>query len=259
MSLTNYNILRPNNVKITFFRNFAKILTKDKEFWNSIAFTFFYTLATVALSYIIGLACALLMNKEIKVKGLFRAFFLLPWVAPTVVAANSWIWILNSELGLINNFFRSIHLIKDPILFLSDTNIVKLTMVMIGGWKNYPFMMIVLLAGLKSISKEVYESAYVDGANGFKCFWYITMPMLKSVSMVSTVLMAIWTFNNFDLIYLLTKGGPVDATTTISIYAYNTAFFRNEMGYASAVSVIMMICMMAMCFVYMKMLSKEEW
>lgn len=189
-------------------------------------------------------------------KGLFRAFLLLPWVVPTVVAANIWIWILNSETGLINNVLRQLHIIKDPILFLSDTSLARLTMVLIGGWKNFPFMMLVILAGLQSIPQEVYELARVDGAGKIKAFFYITAPLLKSSTMISTVLMTIWTFNNFDLIYLTTKGGPIDATTTISIYSYNTAFFRNKMGYASTISVVMMICMMLMCTVYMRMLKK---
>lgn len=257
MAFTNYNLLRPGKVRFTGLENIIEILTTDAEFWHALGFSVFYALMTVFLSYVIGLVCAILMNKPIKGKGIFRALLLLPWVIPTVVAANTWIWILNSETGLINIILQNLHIIKEPILFLSDTTIVKITAVIIGGWKNFPFMMLVILAGLQSIPSEVYESAYVDGANKFKAFWYITFPLLKSVTMISTVLMTIWTFNNFDLIYLLTKGGPVDATTTISIYAYNTAFFRNDMGYASAISVVMMVCMMIMCSVYMKLLKKE--
>ena len=257
MGFTNYNLLRPGKERFVGFENITKILTTDTEFWHALGFSVFYALMTVLLSYIFGLVCALLMNKPIKGKNIFRALLLLPWVVPTVVAANTWIWILNAETGLINNFLQSLHLIKEPILFLSDTTIVKITAMVIGAWKNFPFMMLVILAGLQSIPSEVYESAYVDGANKWKTFFHITFPLLKSVTMISTVLMVIWTFSNFDLIYLLTKGGPVDATMTISIYAYNTAFFRNDMGYASAISVVMMGCMMIMCGIYMKLLKRE--
>lgn len=130
-------------------------------------------------------------------------------------------------------------IIDSPILFLADTSIVLFTVVLVGTWKSYPFMALSLLAGMQNIDRSIYESAQIDGASGSQAFWYITLPGLKQVSLVVTTLMFIWGFNNFDIIFLLTSGGPLNATRSLSIYTYNLAFYRGRMGYSAAISLIM--------------------
>lgn len=254
LSFTDTNYLRPKTGSGSFIglQNFFDILTNDPEFYGVLLYSFIYTILVVVLSYMLGLLLAVLLNRNIKGRSLFRALALLPWLMPSAVASINWQWLLNDQVGFINVFLTNIGLIKDPIQFLASPEIARMTVIIVAIWKAYPFMMVVLLAGLQSIGKEMYEPAYMDGANSFRVFRYITMPLLKPVTLVATSLMFIWTFNtlSFDNIYLLTQGGPANATYVLSIQSYYTAFFRGKIGYASAISVIMLLVISAIIIAY---------
>ena len=258
LSFTNSNALYPDRTKFVGFENIGKVLFEDKEFWSVIGFTFFYAISTVICVYIISLVLALFVNQPFRGKSVIRALYLLPWVVPSVVAVNSWSWILNGQFGFINTTLMQLGLIQEPILFLATPLAAQLTSVLVGTWKNFPFMMMVLIGAMQAISPDLYESAHIDGASAFQRFRYITMPMIKQVSVVSTVLMMIWNFNNFDIVYLLTKGGPGRATMNISIYTYNMAFYRQLLGYASAIAVVMMVIMFIMSYVYRRLLRDKD-
>lgn len=258
LSFTNYSILNMNHSKFVGLINFKNILFNSPEFWKILGFTVIYTFATVVFSYLVGMAMALLINMNIPFRGIFRAVLLLPWIIPSVVAANSWLWILNDQTGIINIFLMKIGIINHPILFLSTSVMAKVTVIMESTWKNYPFMMLVLLAGLQSIPDELHESACMDGANKVKDFFYITLPMLKAVTITSTILMMIWTFNNFENIYLMTRGGPAKSTMVMSIFSYNTAFYDNKLGVASSISVVMMIIMIILSQIYRQVLKNNQ-
>ena len=258
LSLTDTNALYPDRAQFVGFNNILQVLFEDKEFWSFIGFTFFYAISTVICVYVISLILALLVNQPFRGKGVIRALYLLPWVIPSVVAVNAWSWILNDQTGLINTTLMSLGLIQDPILFLATPRAAQLTSVLVGTWKNFPFMLMVLVSAMQNISPDLYESADIDGASAFQRFRYITMPMIKQVSVVTTVLMLIWNFNNFDIVYLLTSGGPGRATMNISIYTYNMAFYRQLTGYASAIAVVMMVMMFIMSYVYRRLLRTKE-
>lgn len=257
LAMMDYNVLRPGTEKFIFLDNIINVITQDSEFYGTLAFTFIYTFFVVLISYLMGLIFALLLNRDIKYKGIFRAFILAPWVVPSAVAATNWIWILNDQIGFVNNFLQNLGVINSPILFLGSKEIARYTVIATSAWKSFPFMTIVLLAGLSSISKELYEAARIDGANIWQAFRYITLPLLKNVSLICTTLMFIWTFNNFGNIYLLTQGGPSKATFTLSILTYYTAFFRGQFGYASAIAVIMLIVLLIFSIIYLR-LQKER-
>lgn len=258
LAFQDYNLLRPKRREFVLFANFVEILTKDRDFYRVLIFSFIYAFCVVLVSYVFGLCLALLMNREIKFRGVIRAIILIPWVIPPVVAATNWLWLLNDQLGFINRTLQSIGLISKPILFLADPFLAKITVIMTGAWKSFPFMMITLLAGLQSIPHELYESAYMDGASFAKSLRYITLPMLKPISLISTTLMFIWTFNNFENIYLLTYGGPMESTYVLPIYSYYTAFVRSEIGYASAISTILLVVLLGLALVYMRVLRTQE-
>ena len=258
LAFTNRNFLYPDKMKFIGLQNFVKILFEDKEFWEVLGFTFFFAIASVVVIYGLGLMLALFLNREFKGKNFFRAVFLLPWIIPSVVAANSWLWMLNDQTGFINTTLLKWGVIKEPILFLATEHAAQLSAIMVNAWKSFPFMLLVLLAGMQNIDHGLYESAKMDGATKFQCFRFITMPMIKKISVVSTVLMLIWSFNNFENVYLLTKGGPARATMNISIYTYNLAFYRNQWGYASAVAVVMMVIMFVLSVIYRRLLRTEE-
>lgn len=257
-SFTNYNLLRFKEAGFIGIGNYIELLTQDKAFWGIFGFTFVFVFGTVLFSYMAGLGSALLLNRDIQLKMVSRAIVLLPWVIPTVVACNSWLWILNDQTGFINILLNRIGIAKEPVLFFADPANAKISVTLVNAWKNTPFMILVLMAGLQNIPLELYESAKIDGAGKWLCFRYITMPMLIPVTYVSTILLSVWTFNNFETIYLLTKGGPVKATFVLSIFSYNNAFYRGQMGYASANAVVLMIVMLILSLLYSKALKYNE-
>ena len=149
-------------------------------------------------------------------------------------------------------------MIDESILFLADPIIVKLTVIVTGTWKTFPFMMIVILAGLQSIPKDLYESAYVDGCGFWRSLRYITIPTIANVSSICIILQIIWTFNNMENIYMLTKGGPNGATYILPILTYYTAFFRNKLSYAAAIAVTILVIMLFFCIIYLRIQNKEQ-
>jgi len=159
-----YNLLKPKERKFVFLDNIIHIVAKDTEFYNVLLYSFINTICIVALAYVFGLVLALLLNRDIKFRGVFRALVLIPWVIPPVVAATNWRWILNDQVGIVNIMLINSGLISSPILFLGEATLAKLTCIVTGAWKAFPFMTIVIMAGLQSIPKELYEAADLDGA-----------------------------------------------------------------------------------------------
>ena len=258
LSFTNYYLLTKKDPKFIGLQNFIDIFTDDPKFWPALGFSFVYTIGIVVFSYILGMLFALLLNKEIRAKGLIRAFVLLPWVLSSSVMATNWKWILNDRYGIVNQILQGIGLLSEPLQFFSTAEMARFTVTFVGIWRNVPFMTIVLLAGLQSIPTELYEAASVDGANSWQRFWKITVPQMAAVTLTSTTLMFIWALNGFENIYLLTSGGPVNATTGIAIYSYLTAFDGSRMGYASALSVILMLIMIVFVLIRMKFSRKGD-
>jgi ABC-type sugar transport system permease subunit len=255
LSFMSYSTRRVRNARFNGLENFINILTNDPEFWAAFIFSIISAFIIVMVSYVMGMCFALLLNRNIKFRGFFRAMILIPWIIPPVVSATNWTWILNDQLGFLNLTLKQWGFIDKPILFLADPVIARITVCFTGAWKSFPFMMIVLLSGLQSIPDELYESASIDGAGFFRSFINITVPMLRSVTAISTVLMFIWTFNNFENIYLLTRGGPLNATFVLPILSYYTAFYRTQLGYASAISTMMLVVLLFLAMLYMRALN----
>lgn len=260
ISFTDFDILRPlARRSFVGFGNYVRALTQiDDGFYASLLFTSIYSLSVCILSYLLGLGLALALNKDFRFRAVFRGLFLLPWVIPPTVYATNWRWILNDRFGIVNQFLLNIGLTKEPILFLAESSAARLTVILGGTWRGYPFMMLVILAGLQSIPDEIYEAARIDGANRFQSFVRITFPLLLNVSIMSTILQFIWTFNNFENIYLLTSGGPINSTTVLSILIYNTAFFRGRFGYAAAIAVVDLILLSAVSVLYLRLQRQRE-
>lgn len=256
LSMMNYELISPQDHQFIFFGNFVE-LAQDAEFFSVLGFSFLFTGSSVFFSYCFALIVALLINSINKFKGMFRGLFLLPWVIPPAITATSWKWILNDQYGVINRVLQQLGVIGEPVSFLGSSFPARISVILISAWQSFPFIMVVLLAGMMAIPKELYEAASVSGANYFQKVRHITLPLLKHVSLVSTTLMFIWTFNNFQKIYLLTEGGPGRATFVLPILTYYTAFNRTQLGYASAMSVLMAIVMLVMAVVYLRVQSKS--
>jgi multiple sugar transport system permease protein len=241
LSFQNYNLMKPNDRRYIGLENFITLIGTDKEFYSVLAYSFIYTFSVVILSYLIGFVLAMLLKGNLKGRGIYRTIMLLPWVVAPTVAAVNWAWLLNDQIGFINKVLVSLHIVERPLLFLADQQLARITVIITGTWRAFPFMMIVIMAGLQSIPGELYESAYVDGAGFFRSLFSITIPMIRGVSSICLILMFLWTFNNFENIYLLTLGGPNDRTYVLPILTYFTAFFRSKLSYASTIAVIMLI------------------
>lgn len=258
LSLKKYNVLHPDRQKFIGLENFVELF-HDSDFIGVLGYTFFYTIVTVISSYLFGLILALLINqRKFRGKGIYRTLALIPWAIAPSVANVCWRLLFNDRVGVINTFLTKIGIIDDPILFLADGDVAKYTVIFTDFWRDFPFMMIVLLAAMSSISRDLYESAYIDGAGFWSSFRYITMPMIKGVSGICTILMFIWVFNRFDNIYLLTGGGPNKATYTLPILSYYTGFMRGNLGEASAMAVVMLIVMTIVAIIYLRIMKSED-
>lgn len=252
LSFQNNSLFSSDQANFIGIQNFISILSTDTEFRDDFLFTIVYTISVVAIAYLLGLGFSLLLNLDVPCRTLFRVLILIPWVISPAVSSMSWSWLLSDRYGIFNIFLKNIGIIDESILFLADKFLAKITVIIVGAWRNFPFMMVVLLAGLQGISKDYYEAANIDGANAWQRFCYVTLPQLKNVSVVTLTLVTIWTFNNFDNIYMLTKGGPAQSTEVLPILTYNNAFFRGNISYASAMATIMLIIMLLVSWVYFK-------
>lgn len=257
-AFTNKRLDRPNNsVAFIGLKNFIEAFT-DKKFYDTVLFTLVNAVCVVVLAYVIGLALALLLNRKLRGRGLYRSLVLLPWVVSSTVVATNWKWILNDRYGIVNTVLQQWGLIGKPIQFFAVPLIAKLTVISVGTWKTIPFMCIVILAALQSIPFEYYEAASIDGANFRQKLSFITLPEIKSVTVMVTTLQFIWQFNNFENIYLLTGGGPNGATYTLPIYIYNMAFVKNRISYSASIAVIVMIFMLFFAFIRFRLEARPE-
>jgi multiple sugar transport system permease protein len=250
-SLQRQNMTRPNPYEFVGLAHFAEALFSEGSFWSSLLKTCIWTVGSVSGAYVLGLALALLLNLDIRGRNIFRALFLVPWVIPDVVTALVWKWLYNDEYGVINFLLRQLHVINSPVHWLSDLNLAMPSVILAQIWKLYPLMTVVLLAALQNVPKELHEAASLDGARPWQRFFYVTLPLIRTTSVSITLLTGIWTFQSFDLVYLLTGGGPADATQILPTFIYQKAFFTLDLGYASALGLLMLLIILAISSLYL--------
>lgn len=238
--------------------NYIYAVTQDSLFWVSLKNTLLYAIGVVALSFIAGFSIALALNKPIAGRVFWRTLFFFPWVIPSVVVSLLFMWMFNANYGIVNYILLKLGFINEYMGWLISPNFAMLTLIIITAWKLAPFMMVMFLAGLQTIPKEQVEAAIVDGAKGVQVFRYVTIPNLREMIMIVTLMGMIWEFQDFTYIWVITKGGPVTATTTWPIYIYKTAFRFFDLGYASSMGVIWMIAILIFSIFYIKYLGYEE-
>lgn len=256
LSFTVTKLITPDVMRFVGLDNYVRLIGDDR-FWNSLSFTVVYTLASTILAYLFGLVVALLMNRKMRFQNVVRALLLITWVLPAVVGTTSWQWTLHDEMGVVNEVLETLGLIEKPILFFADPFLAKITVIIFCVWKTYPFMALVILASLQSINTDMFEAAMIDGAGSISRLRYITMPLIRRESLLAIVLMIMWNFNRMDFIYLMTEGGPMYSTEVMAIYSYFTAFFRGSLGYASTISVALMLIMTVILIVYFNLKKRE--
>jgi multiple sugar transport system permease protein len=231
--------------KLIGFDNYIR-MANDGHFLQTARTTLFFTFVSVAIELLLGLAFALLLNRQFRGRGLARAAMLIPWALPTAVLAWAWSWIFNDQFGVFNDLLHRCHVLARPIAWLGSGPSALFAVIFADVWKTAPFIMIILLAGLQSIPAELHEVAAIDGANVWKRFRFITLPLLLPSIMVALLFRAIQSFGIFDLIFVMTGGGPGGATESLAIYTYNAYLRYLDFGYGSAIIVIS-FALMALC------------
>lgn len=237
--------------------NYKSILT-DSDFWTAFRNSIVWTVFSVLFQLLVGLTAALCLQHIKKLRGFFRTALIIPWAFPNIVIAFTWKWLMNDLYGYVNAVLMNLGLIDSPILFLANPKLAMPTLLLINTWFGFPFMMVSILAALQAVPKSEYEAAQIDGANAVQSFFFITLPHIRIVVGLLVVLRTIWAFNNFDLVFLITGGGPGTATETLPIYAYLTGWQLNALGKASAVATILLVFLLLVSLIYLKILNRMD-
>jgi multiple sugar transport system permease protein len=233
-------------------------MVNDERFRRSILNTLYFTGASVPLGMLAGLAIALLLNQPLRGRGLLRTLYFLPVVTPFVVVAIIWKWLYNGDYGLFNYYLLKTHLISEPLAWLSDKNLAMPGVVLMTVWSSVGFSMVVYLAGLQAIPEELYEAARVDGAGPWARLRHITLPMLRPTTLFLAVMGIIGSFQVFTQIFVMTSGGPVDRTTTMVFFIYESAFKFFEMGYASTLAFALFAMLLAFTVMQLRLYRRAE-
>jgi len=252
ISFANWDVITPPS--FAGIANYQRLL-KDPTFSKALINTLYYVGVMVPVSTVLSLALALLMNQKLRAITWYRTAYFLPVVSSTVAVALVWSWIYSKDFGLLNFVLRSVGL--DPIAWLSSTKWAMLAVIIMGVWGTLGEGMIIFLAGLQSISQTYYEAAEVDGASGWQKLRNITLPLITPSLFFYFIITMINAFQTFEQIYIMTRGGPVNSTTTIVYYIYRNAFRNFKMGYASAQAIVLFAIIMVLTLIYWR--SQEKW
>jgi multiple sugar transport system permease protein len=231
--------------------NYQDLLT-DPEFTGSLGITFFYTFATVAAELGLGLGIALLLNIDLPWIGLFRTLLVVPMMITPVVAAFCWKLLLDPDHGVINYW------IGQHIIWLGRPDTALLSVGVVNVWQNAPYVAVLLLAGLRSLPHEPMEAAAIDGASRLQAFWHVTLPLLRPYLLVALLLRTIFEFRSFDNVYVMTSGGPANATMVLSMYTYLASFVRFDLSLGAAASWMMLMMSMALCLFFIAVIRRRD-
>jgi len=236
-------------MNFTGFANFV-VLFKNATFWEVAMRSIVWTVLAVVSKTCLGLLIALLLNVEFVGRRVYRTLVIIPWASSVPISAMLWQWTYNSEFGLLNQTLKATGLWDHPPFWLAYPRTAFFANLYVDIWIGIPFMAMVFLAGLQAIPKDIYESAEVDGASGWVQFWKITLPLLKRVLLIATLLSSLWTFNDFNVIYILTKGGPINKTDILITFIYKYSFEFLKFGPAAAMAVITFVILLVVSLVY---------
>jgi len=242
--------------KFIFLSNYIQLI-KDDTFWFVLLNTFTWTILNVALTTFVGILLAVLLSDE-RMKGVkfFRVLLIIPW-AISIPGAMAWIWLMNGDYGFLNEILVSLGIIKQYVAWLAEPDIVLFSCTIANVWFSYPYMTVMLLAGLQSIPRELYDASAIDGVNKFQEFKYITIPQLAPALLVAVALYTIWTMNTF-IPYVLVKGGLGNRAVTLPIYIYNLFFKIYDFGRGAAAATLLFLMNLLLAIIYLRSL-RIEW
>jgi multiple sugar transport system permease protein len=238
--------------------NYRRLLFEDPKFWPYLFNSLEYVVLGIGSAFLVGLLVALSLNAVRRFRGVSRTVALWAWAVPPVIASLMWKWMLNDTSGALNHLLMSIGVIRSPVAWLSLPIGTMIVLSQVHAWTAIPFIMVILLAGLQTISPELYEVASIDGAGALQKFRIITFPLLKPAVLTSVMLSSIFAFRTFDIVFTLTGGGPGESTEMLVTYVYNIAFVFMRLSSAAALSVLMVILSMLMVVLFVKLIPSEE-
>lgn len=235
--------------------NFVAII-KNSIFQRTVRNTFLFTGASVGMKIVLGLCLAMLMHRTLRFRKLFRAAVLLPWVVPTALSVLAWWWMLDPQYSVVNWTLEHIGLKRQP--WLSNPDLAMLSVIIVNTWRGLPFFAIAILAGLVSIPQELYEAADTDGAGRLSKFWHITLPLLKPVLAIVILFSTIFTFADFNIVYVLTRGGPMNTTHLFATLSFAIGLGGGNLGQGAAISLFLFPLLVAVVFIQLRVIRREE-
>lgn len=256
MSFQSYDLRRPNDIAFVGLKNYIDIF-QDPLFWSSFGKTAIWVGLGVGLQFVFGFILALILNQKFIGRGVVRAVSLIPWCTPGVLIGLMWRWIYDGNYGVLNDILMKLNIIDQNIPFLSQKSTAFACVIITIIWQGIPFFALMILAGLQSVSQDMYEAADIDGANAVQKLFRITVPSIKNSILVTVLLRVIWVANSVDLIFNMTEGGPAYSTQTLSVYIFNKGNTLN-MGYASAMSLILTVVLSCVAIPYLMHTFKGE-
>lgn len=251
MSMYNHVLIKPQEYRYVGLANYGRLL-HDDVFWLSLKNSFYWVFGSVSLQFLGGFAAALLLHEAFRGRALVRTITLLPWIIPGVVVALIWEFIYQPNYGLLNDVLSRMGWMTERVAWLSSPALAMPAVIATNVWRGVPFFAIMLLAGLQAIPTELYEAARVDGASVVQRFAHVTLPLLRPIIVVATATRIVWTFNYADLIFVMTSGGPANATQITSTYTLLQAYSNLDFGYAATLSVTLLLIMLAFTVVYLR-------
>jgi len=255
------SLQRVRGLRSTFVgaANYVHVLTDD-TFWHSLWLSFAFTSVSVALHMLLGLALALLLDELKSARTALRIAFLSPWMVAPAVGATIWLWLLEPQFGVVNYLLRVAGIVDAPVAWLGEPALAFASIVVVDVWRGVPFVMLLMLAGLQTVPPEQYEAASMDGASAWQRFRFVTLPNLRYLLIVATTLDVINTVRHYDIIGVMTAGGPAEATEVLPVLLYNTAFRANRFGEAAAIGVLLLLIVLALSTFYIRVtrVGREE-
>jgi multiple sugar transport system permease protein len=237
--------------------SYTDVLTNDRlRFVQTTKNTFVWTIGSTVGAFILGFGAALVLHKKFVGRGVIRAILLIPYVISAVAAAYVWKWMLHSDYGLVSGALKDWGVMDNNLVLLDNKDRVLPTVIIVNIWKEFSFVMIMMIAGLQTVPGQLLRAARVDGASAWQSFWHVTVPHLKNVILITTLLLFVANLNSFTLVFLMTGGGPANASQLWITQIYNIAFRSQEYGLASAYSVILFLVMLAAGWYYVRILTQ---
>ena len=255
LSFRRWILTKPWDKGFVGFANYLKAFS-DQSFWISVKNTIIWVFWLVILELILGMISALLLDRRKPFINVIRGIVLLPWVFPSILTALMWVWLLDGNYGVINDLLFRMGLIKDYIPWLARPNTALYGIIMAALWQGTPFFTIMILAALQTVPNELIESALIDGAGAFHRFIFVKFPWIAPSVYITTLLRTIWIANYVEIIYIMTGGGPGESSQTLAVYTFKKAYISLDFGYASALSVILILFLLIPVFFYVRLLRK---